>query len=294
MLSDDKDTFLVEREGKPVGNWPASSYLGETSDFEVLRGDLDGDQRADPIVAYRDTTSAGMGVSYWTIAIFPDAEFRTFNPPLSFSVEEYGSSGTFVATGQGVNILTTRWTSLKGKRHRGPGLYLVGQWWRYKSGELYPLPNRRIMARRYLASFERVRLRTIHSSQIQYKWLNNPNTEPLTADPFLDVSKLVEIRGIIERVTIHKIDSDRAIKLSWKLDDGRTATYVYATDKFEEGELDLRLIGDRATGRIYPERYLPSKPEDWLQGRRGTLITYHDGSPHTDIVQILWLEPKSM
>ena len=42
MLSDSDDTFLVEKEGKRVGSWAGGSYLGETSDFEVLHGDLDG------------------------------------------------------------------------------------------------------------------------------------------------------------------------------------------------------------------------------------------------------------
>jgi hypothetical protein len=67
MLSEDKDTFLLEREGKPVGTWPGNSYLGETSDFEVLRGDLDGDRRPELIVSNHDSTSAGMGVNQWTI-----------------------------------------------------------------------------------------------------------------------------------------------------------------------------------------------------------------------------------
>src|SRR5262245_28137722 len=44
LLSDDEDIMLVEKDGKRAGSWPTSAYLGETSDFEVLRGDLDGDR----------------------------------------------------------------------------------------------------------------------------------------------------------------------------------------------------------------------------------------------------------
>jgi len=292
LLSDDKDTFLVEKEGKPFGGWPGGSYLGETSDFEVLRGDLDGDRRAELIVANRDSTSAGMGVNHWTIAIFPDAEFGSFNPPLSFSVQDYGSFGTFVASGGAVNILTTRWMSMKGKGKRPVGLYLVGQWWRYKSGELYPVLNRQIVARRCLASFERERLRTMESAQVPYKWLTNPNTELLSADPTLNANKQTEKRGIIETVSVRNIDSDRAMKLIFKLDTGRSNRYVYAYDRLEEGEFELRFIGDGATGKIYPERYLPSSPQDWLTGRRATLVSYGNASTDSDVFDILWLEPK--
>ena len=45
LLSDDKDTFLVQTDGKNVGTWPGTASLGETSDFEVLTGDLDNDRR---------------------------------------------------------------------------------------------------------------------------------------------------------------------------------------------------------------------------------------------------------
>ena len=97
MLSESDDTFLVEKNGKRVGSWAGGAYLGETEDFEVLLGDLDGDNRRELIVANRDSTSAGMGVSFWTIAIFPDTEFSNYQPPLTFSVQEYGSFGTFLS-----------------------------------------------------------------------------------------------------------------------------------------------------------------------------------------------------
>src|SRR6478736_1434748 len=91
LLSDDKDTFLIERAGRRVGTWPGTASLGETSDFEVLTGDLDNDRKPELIVANHDGTSNGLGVDYWTIFIFPDPEFHRFTVPLTFSVEEYGS-----------------------------------------------------------------------------------------------------------------------------------------------------------------------------------------------------------
>ena len=42
-LSDSEDAFVLEKDGTRVGTWPANAFLGETSDFEVLQGDLDDD-----------------------------------------------------------------------------------------------------------------------------------------------------------------------------------------------------------------------------------------------------------
>src|ERR1044071_9334728 len=109
LLSDDKDTFLVQKDGKNVGTWPATAFLADTSRFEVLIGDLDNDRKPELIVANNDGTSNGLGVDYWTIFIFPDPNFHNFTPPLTFSVEEYGSFGTFVTNRGRVNILTTTW-----------------------------------------------------------------------------------------------------------------------------------------------------------------------------------------
>lgn len=131
---------------------------------------------------------------------------------------------------------------MNGRGKRGPGLYLVGQWWRYNSGELHPLLNRRIIARRYLASFERERLRTINSAQTPSRWLSNPQTEPLKTDPLLDVNRQSETRGIIEKVSVDNIDSDRVMKIMFKSDAGRKITYVYASDRVEEGEVNMRLL----------------------------------------------------
>ena len=121
LLSDNADVFLVEKEGKTIGTWPSAAFLGETEDFEVLRGDLDGDRQPELIVANHDGTGVGLGVSVYTITIFPNADFPTFQSPLTFSVQEYGSLGTFVHAAGHVNILTTGWVSGDDRR-RGGGL----------------------------------------------------------------------------------------------------------------------------------------------------------------------------
>jgi hypothetical protein len=292
MLSEDKDTFMVERNGKPVGTWPGSSYLGETADFEVLRGDLDGDRRAELIVANHDSTGAGLALNNWTIYIFSDGEFLGFNSPLSFSVQEYGAFGTFVTAGSGVNILTTGWMSRKGKGKRGNGLYLVGQWWQYKSGALHPVPNRRMVARRYLTSFERERLQTVDSAQVPHRWLTYPNAELLNVDPRLETRKQTSKRCVIEGVTVRKSNAERFVKLDFKPDGEEPITCIYAHDDVDESELELTYLGDASTGLIYPFRYMTSQPEDWLRGRRATLKTYRDDAGEAQY-HVLWLERNS-
>src|ERR1041384_1788149 len=85
LLSDDKDTFLFEKDGQRIGTWPGNAFLAQTSDFEVLTGDLDNDRKPELIVTNHDGTSNGIAVDYWTIFIFPDPEFHNFMP-LVFSV----------------------------------------------------------------------------------------------------------------------------------------------------------------------------------------------------------------
>ena len=199
-LSDSENAFVLEKDGTRVGTWPVMTFLGETSDFEVLQGDLDADGSRELIVANRDSTSNGLGVNVWTISIFSASDVNSFRPPLTFSVEEYGSSGTFVSNGRGVRILATRWLWAKDpKGRRGDGLYMTGQWWRYSRGELIPLSNQTIVARRYLESFAVERGRTEKNPAIPLKWLSGPKAERLRFDPILASRKSLT-EGLITNV----------------------------------------------------------------------------------------------
>lgn len=284
LLSDNAEVFLVEKEGKTLGTWRSTAYLGETDDFEVLRGDLDGDRQPELIVANRDLTGNGMGVSIWTIAIFPNTDFRSFQLPLTFSVEEYGSVGTFVPAAGYVNILTTDWISGTDRR-RGGGLYLVGQWWRYKSGKLVPLSNRNAIARRYLFSFERERWETLTSDRRPYRWLNNRSATGVTTD-FITGASTNSKGGIIQLVSTPEKSSYRAVQIVFKPDREQTSTWIYPNEN-DDGGVISRYIGDATSGRIYPSRYLPLDPEKWLTGKRATLRTYDDKK-----LEVLWIEPQ--
>ena len=288
LLSEREDIFLIEKDGKPLGSWPTSAYLGETSDFEVLRGDLDGDRRLELIVSNHDTTSAGMGVNYWTIAILPDVESRAFEPPLTFRVEEYGSSGTFVSGGGKVSILATKWVwtdDPQGKR--GRGLYLVGQWWQYKSGQLLPLLSKPTLMRRYLLSFERERLQTIDSPHAPYRWLTNQHT--ISMRPELEGAQVEDTQsGIIGSFSsVPDKDYVHRIMLTLLPENHAVIVCFYPSDA-GKGEHGLRYIGDGVSGRLYPNHYLPSQPETWLQGQRATVQTYREAAG-AEPFYVLWI-----
>ncbi len=280
LLSDDKDTFLVQKDGKSVGMWPGNAYLAQTSDFEVLTGDLDNDHKPELIVANHDGTSNGLGVDYRTIFIFPDSEFHRFTAPLTFSVEEYGSFGTFVTSGGRVNILTTGWVGNEDPKHRrGWGTYLVGQWWRYQSGELRPLLDRAIIARRYLFGFENERNAAVVGDRIPFKWLSHPSTESVSTE-FITRQNNTSKPGLIQSVT----RKDESIRVVFKPDGEQSVTYVYP-GTYEDKQLDY--FGDVTTGRLYPKNYRPSQSEQWLQNKRATLRHYEDNK-----LDVLWLEQR--
>ena len=276
LLSEDKDTFLVEKNGKSVGTWPGNAFLAETSDFEVLTGDLDNDRKPELIVANHDGTSNGIAVDYWTIFIFPDPEFHSYTAPLMFSVEEYGSFGTFVTSSGRVNILTTNWVPGKDRRRRW-GTYLVGQWWRYQSGELRPLLERPILARRYLFRFERERLDALKNDRIPFQWLSHPSTEPVRTE-FITKQSKASKSGVIQSVTRER----ESIKIVFKPDDEQPVTYVYPGTYLDNR---FEYLGDAASGRLYPKNYRPPQPEAWLKNKRANLRSYED-----ERLDVLWLE----
>jgi hypothetical protein len=281
VLSESDALFVVEKEGKSIRTWRAETYIGETGDFKVMQGDLDGDKKRELIIANRDSTSAGLAVSVWSITIFPDADLRSLPPPLTFSVKEFGAYGTFVSSGGRLNILSTDWVWGKDpKGRRGEGLYLVGQWWRYQRGELIPSPKH-IVARRYLFSFERERFATWESDRIPYQWLTDRRTESVSTD-FITGPSDTNNPGTIESVAPNDDITAYRIKIRFKADDGQTSEFIYV----DENGLDIdRHLGDASTGRIYPARYLSSNLNKWLTGRRATLRRYNENR-----TQILWLE----
>ena len=287
-LADSLDAFVLENEGKRVGTWPGMTTLGETGDFEVLEADLDNDGHAELIISNHDSTSNGMGVVLYTISIFSSDALINFRSPLSFSVEEYGSFGTFVSAGRNINILATRWQWTKDpRRRRGTGLYLMGQWWRYVGGELVPAPNRSTLARRFLQSFADERDNTQENPAIPFKWLSGPRAETFRVDPLVTQKGQSMIEGVITEVSSENKNDRRTLTIGFRPDDGASVTFSYPRDFGDEGGYSLAYIGELKQNRIFPSRYIPTSPDHWLKGRRATVITYSEGDQ-----RILWLKSR--
>src|SRR5262245_16012850 len=64
-ISQSETFFAIEKNGSMVGKFETTTYNGGASRFEVLRGDLDGDGKAELIIANRDGVSNGIGFDYW-------------------------------------------------------------------------------------------------------------------------------------------------------------------------------------------------------------------------------------
>lgn len=291
-ISEAEDVFVAEKGGAIRGKWPASAFLGETSDFEVLTGDLDGDGDKELIVANHDATSNGLGVNYWTVYILPGLSLQGFERPLMFSVEEYGSFGTFVQVRRGVHILATKWLWSKDTRgRRGAGLYLVGRMWRYKDGALRAVAKRPLMARRFLNSFADERGRTIDNPDVPYRWLNNPQAEARRLDPLIDFKVKATREGVISDVTVSQMKGEMTISIVFEQSSGKPQSqisYAYPVDPVENEKNAFRHIGEASINIIYPSNYLPAQPVKWLKGRRCKLLTY-DGEYRSENLQVLWL-----
>jgi len=266
-----------------MASLPILLFAGQTSDFEVLQADLDGDGRSELILANHDLSTMGIGLESWTIYVFPDSEFRGPQAPLIFVVGEYGALGTFVPEGDHVLILTTEWLWIEDPQgKRDEGLYLVGQWWRYKSGELLPVVERPLLARRFLFSFAIERERTESNPRKPYLWLKNRKTELLKESALIGDEEKEEKRGVLQSVDATLLtDEEAVVEIVFKPESGQPVTLKYPADN------SLEHIGDAASGRIYPDRYLPAMRER-LRGRRARLVTYGDDS-EVEGEKILWL-----
>ena len=291
-VSDAEDDFVAEKGGVIASKWPARAFLGETSDFEVLTGDLDGNGSKEVIVANHDMTSNGIGINYWTISIFPGASVQDFERPLMFSVEEYGSFGTFVRARRAVNILATRWLWTKAlSGRRGTGLYLTGRMWRYQQGRLLPVAKRPLMARRFLNSFAEERGQTSERSDVPYRWLNNPQAEARRIDPLIAFKEKESLEGIISDVTLSEKKDRITISIAFARTSGQSPSrisYAYPVEPDEQVKNAFSHIGETSTNVIYPENYLPAQPVKWLKGRRCKLVTY-DGQYQSENLRALWL-----
>lgn len=282
--------FFVRQNGQKKGEIEASiGVQSSTDNFFAFYGDLDKNKAAELVIVDFDGQSNGLGVSYYSINIFPDFQTKGFQEPISFSTTEFGKDGTFVydAKTRETLILLTDWNGLDNISNK-EGMYFVGRFFRYRNGLLKPATDKPVYARRYLYSFEDERYRTEKNPLRPWLWLNSPKAQKVKVDTEFSLKPLSSETGVVEKVetlTENAKDGDGTEKveikqITVKLNSGETKTVVLRKNP-DYVELD----SDK--GKIFPEIFgvLPatiSLPKDLdvtlvfgnLEGKKVVINTY--------------------
>lgn len=250
----------MEQGGRTVHEWPADySLTGTPESLRVMRGDLDGDGRAELIVSEWMDMSNGLGIRYFRLSIIDGAHPE--RAPLQVNVDDFQPGGSFVrpAGGGECRLLATAWRELRDPR-RGEGMYFTGQWMRYRGGRLEHDVQRPVVVRRLLNSFDR------DARGAPLASFADRRAEAWSGVPAI-LPPLAQTRaGTILRVREDTVDV--------ALTPHETAVfrYVGASDYDDEGNTVVNLLVDGATGRSWPRGYVPAP--DWLQRTPVTIRTY--------------------
>lgn len=255
----------VEADGRTQHEWPADySLAGSPDALRALTGDLDGDGRAETIVAEWQGTSNGLGVSYHELSIFDGRDAA--RAPLRVQVQEFTPGGSFVrpAAGGGCRLVVTRWEG-GSEPGRGGGTYLVGRWMRYGDGRLEHDATRPVVARRLLNRFANVRGSTPGEP---FAHLRHRDARAWPADGRGSLPPLAGRRA----GTVRTSHGDT---LEIALESGETVRYQRGAVFGEEHGQTVASLVDGTTGRPYPDGYVPADPR-WLDGAAVTVATYRD------------------
>ena len=276
-----KITIRVEKGGRTVQEWPADYSSGSAAALRVLSGDLDGDGRAETIVSDLVDMSNGLGIHYHELHIVDGAD--PAREPVVVALEDYEAEGSFVrpARGGDCRLIATRWNELRDPR-RGGGMYFIGQWMRYRGGRLEHDPDRPVVARRLLNSFERTRFSTRGSP---FAHLRHPNAQ---ARPDVDPWGLPAFAGRTAG-TIRGVHGENRDSVEVALASGETVRYQLGQD-YGDGATAWTWLVDGATGRPYPREYTPAD-RAWLDGAPVAIATYDSGDGQ--IVRRLILQPRT-
>jgi len=273
--------FRVEEGGRVLQEWPANrSWM---TLVRVLQGDLDGDGHAETIVNEAVDFGNGLGVRYDEVHII-DGRDPT-RAPVVLALEDYEPEGSFVrpASGGECRLIVTRWQEMREPR-RGRGTYFIGQWMRYRDGRLEHDPDRPVVARRLLNSFENARGSTPGEP---FAHLRHRDAQAWTANPAGSLPPLAGRQAAV----IRGLHGARRSSLEVALASGGTERYRIGLDFGADFSQTTTWLVDGATGRPYPRAYLPADG-DWLTGARVTLARYDDGGGERVNLLIIGPQPR--
>lgn len=271
----------VETGGRTTYEWPADSFLASAPEsLGAMQGDLDGDGLGETIVSELQTVGNGLGIRHYRLSIFDGRD--PSRAPVQVAVQDFDPSGSFVRpAGGGVcRLIATRWSELPDAR-RGGGMYLVGQWMRYREGRLEHDPGRPVVARRLLNSFANARWSTPGGP---FAHLRHSAAEVRRDNAVGPLPRLVRTQeGTVRRVRGDTVD----VAL-----EGREYARYALGDFFreEDGWVFTSWLVDGATGRPYPAGYLPADRR-WPEGESVRVPTYSNSRDRT--VSLIFIQPPT-
>jgi len=181
MLADESDEakILIEHDGKVIRRWNVTLYppAGPAA-FRVDMADLTGNGKEDLLVATMASESQGIGIQHWEVRAVVDNTVSNAVP-----VDDYGIVGfaTHDKKNKRCSLLAAQWLS-GWEPERGSGLYLFGRWFDFSStsAELYPAVTRPAIYRRYLYSFEQMRLSAMERAEsAPLLWFTGADTKQM-------------------------------------------------------------------------------------------------------------------
>lgn len=147
--------FLIDRPGAERQVLPDDLMAGRFDAFEVTTVDLDGDGRAERVLAAWNSQGNGLGVHRWTIRVF-DADWRLLGQ--LDEVADWGPSSVVRAPRgrRGCDLAATDFVESVNRRGQA-GISFQARFHRLAGGRLDPASDRPAVQRRYDFAFQRQR-----------------------------------------------------------------------------------------------------------------------------------------
>jgi len=218
--------------------WDAAALTPEVEDFHVLSADLDGDGRAELLVANR--AAEAEGVRLWELAIVDGASEGVTHA----LVHDWGPD----ALDEKGRLLLTEWDW----RDRGVGLVFVGREYTYREGRLWPT-RAEVLKRKLDTDFAAARAAIAGLLLTPRQFLAHKATTRAT-DPVARATAKATVLGLSREEPFLGLHLERA--------DGTVETLSELPDA-----RPLLRLGDGRTSRLFPMGYAPAAAEDWLVGR---------------------------
>jgi hypothetical protein len=167
--------FLIERAGVPMQVLPDELMAGRYGAFEVIRIDLDGDDKAERVLAAWNGQGNGLGVNRWTIRVF-DQNWTPLGEAINAS--DWGRSNLVRAPKgrKGCDLAITEFVDSP----RGAGIAFQARFQWLKDGKIEAADDRPTLTRHFTFNFQRQRGAYMskvdeHSGHVA-AWLSAPGT----------------------------------------------------------------------------------------------------------------------